>query len=205
MREVSEETYGFFTRACSCSVGNKARRRCRGQYPLPKVAATKSPNLNPFTRTEVSSRVKVDDKELAKIQSFVLDSLAQLMALLEQGQDMSPDEVRDATSAAVELIGNTNTRISRLRKDKIVACVNKVLLPLTRDDEHFTEAAPQLFGTDFVRQSKEFMDQVKAIRLPCPPRPRSQRGNPSFEGPLPLEEGREQVQWRRLQQLQGPG
>ena len=119
-------------------------------------------------RTEVSSSVKVDDKELAKIQSFVLDSLAPHTALLEQGQDMSPDEVRDATSAAVELIGNANARISCLRREKIVTCVNKVLLPLARDEEHFTEAAPQLFGTDFARQSKGFMDQVGAILSTVP-------------------------------------
>ena len=125
MRKVLEEMRGFLTRACSRSVSNEARRRCRGRYPLPKVAATKSPNLDPFMRTEVSSSVKADDKELAKIQSFVLDSLAPLTALLEQGQDMLPDEVWDATSAAVELIGNTNTRISRLRREKIVTCVNK--------------------------------------------------------------------------------
>ena len=41
--------------------------------------------------------MKADDRELVKIQSFVLDSLASLKALLEQGVDMSPDEVRDAT------------------------------------------------------------------------------------------------------------
>ena len=83
VRKVSEETRGFLTRACSHSVGNEARRRCRGRYPLPNVAATKSPNLDPFMKTEVSSSVKADNKELVKIQSFALDSLAPLTALLK--------------------------------------------------------------------------------------------------------------------------
>ena len=73
VREVSEETCEFLTRACSHSVSNEARRQCQRRYPLPMVAATKSPNLDPFMRTEVSSSVKADDKELAKIQSFVLE------------------------------------------------------------------------------------------------------------------------------------
>ena len=64
--------------------------------------------------------MKADNRELAKTQSFVLDSLAPLTALLEQGVDTSPDEVRDATLAAVELIGNANARISRLRRERIV-------------------------------------------------------------------------------------
>ena len=160
VREVSEDTRRLLTRAYSRSVGNEARRRCRGRYPLPKVATTKLPNLDPFMRTEVSSSAKADDKELAKVQSFVLDSLAPLTALLEQGEEMSHDEVRDATLAAVELIGNANARISHLRREKIVTCVNKALLPLARDDERFAEAAPHLFGSDFARHSKEFLDQV---------------------------------------------
>ena len=185
VREVSEETRRLLTRACSRSVGNETRRRCRGRYPLPKVAVTKSPNLDPFMRTEVSSNVKAGDKELAKIQSFVLDSLAPLTALLEQGQEMSPDEVRDATSTAVELIGNANARISRLRRERIVTSVNKVLLPLARDDEQFAEAAPHLFGTDFARQSKEFMDQVKAIRSTLPSKTKEPARKPFFRGGPP--------------------
>ena len=78
-------------------------------------------------RTEVSSSVKAEDKELTKIQSFILDFLAPLMALLKQGRDVSPDEVRDATSVAVELIGNANAEISHLRRERL--CQQNPLAP----------------------------------------------------------------------------
>ena len=67
--------------------------------------------------------------------------------------------------------------------------MNKVLLPLPRDDEYFTEAAPQLFGTDFTRQSKEFMDQVKAIRSTLPSKTKEPAMKPFFEAPTPSKRG----------------
>ena len=78
--------------------------------------------------------MKVDKNELVKIQSFILNSLAPLTTLLNQGKDKSRDEVWDATSAAVELIGNTNAQTSSLRRERSVIGVNEVLLSLARDD-----------------------------------------------------------------------
>ena len=43
--------------------------------------ATKALNADAVMRTEISSAVKALDKDLAKIQSFVLDTLAPLTAL----------------------------------------------------------------------------------------------------------------------------
>ena len=116
---------------------------------------------------------------------------------------MSPDEVWDATITAIELISNANARISCLRKKRIVTCINKVLLPLVRDDEHFTEAAPHLFESDFVRHSKEFVDQVKAIRSTLPSKTKESAKKPFLRAAL--EEGNAQIQGQRLQQLQVPG
>lgn len=42
--------------------------------------------------------------------------------------------------------------------------MNKPLLPLTEDDDNFTDAAPCLFGSSFAQKSKELVDQVKAMR-----------------------------------------
>ena len=189
LREVSEETHKLLTSACTRSVSNEARRRSRGRYPLPKVATTKSPNLDPFMRSEVSSNTKADDRELAKIQSFVLDSLAPLTALLEQGEVMSPGEVKDAASTAVQLIGNANARMSRLRREKIITSMNRTLLPLVKDDENFMEAAPHLFGGNFARQSKEFLDQVKALRSTLPSKTKEPSKKPFFRGGPPSKRG----------------
>ena len=97
------------------------------------------------------------------MQSLILDSLVPLTALLQHGEEISPDKVWDATLVAIELIGNANARISRLRMGRIVTFVNKVLVPLSRDDEHFAEAAPHHFRSDFDRHSKEFLTQIRVI------------------------------------------
>jgi hypothetical protein len=33
-----------------------------------------------------------------------------------------------------------------------------------KDDEEFTEAAPNLFGPEFSKRAKEYLDQVKALK-----------------------------------------
>ena len=75
--------------------------------------------------------------------------------------------------------------------------VNKSLLPLAKDDENFTTAAPLLFGGEFSKKSKDFLDQVKAIRSTLPAKNKGDyTRKPFFRGPRP--------QGRRLHQLQGP-
>ena len=43
-------------------------------------------------------------------------------------------DVKEASSTAVDLLGNANTRISGLRRDKLVSSINKSLTPLVQDD-----------------------------------------------------------------------
>ena len=98
------------------------RLQTRGKYPLPKVVATKTPHLDSLVRTELSSATKSDDKELAKIQTFMLDALAPLTSILEaDSEKASYDEVIDATKAAVALIGKANAKISHLRRQKVIS------------------------------------------------------------------------------------
>ena len=159
---VSSETHHLLTSACTRSVSNSTRERIRGHYQLPRVVATKSPNLDAFLKAEIPAHAKGLDKELAKVQSFVLDALAPVTSLLER--DLSPSAVYEAAVATTELIGNANARISRLRREKIVGATNKSLLPLAQDEEAYTSAPPLLFGPDFAKRSKEFSEQLKALR-----------------------------------------
>ena len=105
--EVSEKTKKFLEEKCTRRVQNSVRLQTRGKYPLPKVVVTKTPHLDSYLKTELSSATKSDDKELAKIQTFMLDELAPLTSILEaDSEKVSYDEVIDATKAAVALIGN---------------------------------------------------------------------------------------------------
>ena len=86
------------------------------------MAATKTPRLDEFIGQVVPSASKNADKELPKIQTFVLDAIAPLVMILEAGnsedKELSIEEVVAVTTSAVELIGNASARISRLRREK---------------------------------------------------------------------------------------
>ena len=115
--EVSEKTKKLLEEKCTWRVQNSVRLQTQGKYPLPKVIATKTPHLDSYLKTELSSVTRSDDKELAKIQTFMLDALAPLTLILEvDSEKVSYDEVMDAIKAAVALIGNANAKISHLRR-----------------------------------------------------------------------------------------
>ena len=107
---------------------------------------------------------KSADKELAKLQTFVLDALGPVTCMLEHAERLSIEDIRDASSATATLIGNANAHLSRLRREKFVTSINKNLSPLVKEDVGFTSAAPNLFGADFSKRAKEYLDQVKSLR-----------------------------------------
>ena len=154
LTEVSEETERLLKTSCTRSVSNEVRRRTRSRYKLPRVEATRTPRLDHFMHTLAPQTAKVVDRELSRIQTFVLDSLAPLTALLDNNAEMSIEEVKEASIATVELIGNANAKISRLRREKLVSSINKSLVPLVKEDSDFSEVAPNLFGPEFPRGPK---------------------------------------------------
>ena len=62
---------------------------------------------------------KSTDKDLERIQTFVLDSLAPVTTLMEEAERMSVEDIREASSTAAMLIGNGNAHISRLRRESM--------------------------------------------------------------------------------------
>ena len=129
-------------------MSNESRKHTRSHYKLPKVDATRTPRLDHVMKTLAPQAAKTADKELACIQSFMLDSLTPVLVILENAE-MTAEGVREASSAAAELIRNANTQISHLRREKLVSTINRNLTPLVKEDAVFTEAAPNLFGPDF--------------------------------------------------------
>ena len=55
--EVSEKTARFLHEKCTSSMPNEVRLKARRRYPLPKVSATKTPQLDSFLRSEVSTNM----------------------------------------------------------------------------------------------------------------------------------------------------
>ena len=66
-------------------------------------------------------------------------------------------------------------KISRMRKEKVIVSVNK-----SKEEDCFQEACPNLFGADFARRSKEFLDQLMAIRTTIPAKSQESTRKPFF-------------------------
>ena len=178
---VSEEMATLITEACTVRLENPDRLKIRNTYSLPKVTASRTPQLDNYLKTEVQSTTRAVDKELATIQSHILDALAPLSAILES-QDV-PEETASATVAAIKLLGNTSARISHLRRSKVISQINKALLPLVEEDSNFGEVSPSLFGPEFAQKSKQLVDQVKAMRSTlATPKPFFRPGPPNSRG-----------------------
>ena len=186
MVEVSEKTKKILQEKCTRRVPNRDRMQIRGHYPLPKVPATRTPQLDSIMKPEAASTTKATDKQLAKVQTLLLDSLAPLTMLLEahhRGDESDPKDVVRAVKAAVELIGNANAHMPNLQRVKVIGDINKALLPLVGDDTNFVEAPPLLFGTEFAQKGKEMVDQVKAMRSTFTSKP--ERRPPFFRNAPP--------------------
>ena len=96
--EVSETTKALLQSKCTQNVSNDKRKRVRARYPQPKVAATRTPKLDESFKQIVPATTKAADKNLAKIQTFILDAVAPLTAPEEKKLDLT---LQDATDAAL--------------------------------------------------------------------------------------------------------
>ena len=162
MASVSEETETIIKNACTIRLEYADHLKIKNAYSLPQVAASRTPQLDNYLKPEILPATKTIDKELASIQTHLLDALAPLSAIIES-QEGSPEQMINAATAAIKLLGNANARISHLRRSKIITQMNKALLPLVEEDSNFGEVAPSLFGPEFAQKSKELVDQVKAM------------------------------------------
>ena len=111
-----------------------------------------------------------------------MDAMAPLTALAKL-EELS---LKKVMMTAVVLIGNANSCLSQLRREKLVGSFNKSLLPLVKEDKDFTSRAPYLFGTDFAKHLKEFTDQVKAMRSSLPNKTELRSSRPLFRKGQPL-------------------
>ena len=66
LAEVSEKTKKLLEDSCTRRLQNSSRVKKRSHYPLPKVAATRTPQLEAFLRPEVSNAAKAAIKTWLK-------------------------------------------------------------------------------------------------------------------------------------------
>ena len=59
-------------------MSNDLRRKTRSAFKFPKVEATRTPRVDQVIRSLAPQSAKTSDRELARLQTFVLDSMAPL-------------------------------------------------------------------------------------------------------------------------------
>ena len=106
VEEVSEKTKKFLQK-CTQRVSN-TEKALKEHYHLPKVPATRT-RLDPMMKPEAYSATTTADKQLAKVQTLFLDSMAPLASVVEshnRGESFKEKEMVDAVKAAIQLVGN---------------------------------------------------------------------------------------------------
>jgi len=172
--EVSERTEQHLVRSFA-PMDNKDRRKLADSFALPRVAVTKTPDLDKIMAAQCSKSIKTNDKALARIQALNSDALGPLTELMELlNRENEEDEVPDlrdqvgyVVESAITLLGNAFAQMSALRRQKVLEEYNKELITFAQGKERETEflkAAPDLFGSKFPRDATEHLAQLAALQ-----------------------------------------
>ena len=138
------------------------------------------------------------DKDLLQSQGYLLDAVRPLALLLDGTRPEGPmdlEEAKQAVSDALQLLGNANSQISRLRRKRILKSCNPDIANLADRADLFTQAAPHLFGDGFEAKMKERAEAVRVLQKSSKPyqQPQSrffQSGRPQRGGGQSYQGGR---------------
>ena len=91
----------------------------------------KTPQLDAFMKPEASTSVKITDKQLAKVETLLLDSLTPLTSVVEvynSGNPFDEKEVFQAVKATIQLVDNENIHMSHLWRERVLTDWKRMLL-----------------------------------------------------------------------------
>ena len=165
--ELDEKDKQLIQGAFTMGVSNAERRRLRSCYPSTDLPQTRCPRLDPVFKTSLarSSDVKAADKELARAQALVLDSVGPLTHLLTRigEEDYTVEEAERAVMDAVQLVGNASLHIAKMRRRRVLKSLNPRMQDMAEEDELFKSSAPLLFGQGFESKMKERSESLKIL------------------------------------------
>ena len=136
---------------------NAERRQIRERFPLPKVLAMRTLQLDAFVKPEVSPSTRAMDNQLAILQTHTLAPLTSVLEAQVKGESLEGKNMFQPGTTAVELVGNVNAHLTHLCREQVVNDLNKSLLPVIEDDENFKDAPPLLLGTEFAKRRKHML------------------------------------------------
>ena len=133
-------------------VTNAERQCLRSCYPSTDLSHARCPRLDSVFKTSLAklAYVKVVDKELARAQALVLDSMGQLTHLLTRvgNEDYTIEEAEEAAWDALRLVANASMNIAKMRRKCVLKCLNPKMQDMAEEHELFQSAAPLCLGRD---------------------------------------------------------
>ena len=183
---VSSETKKVLKKVMNRPLKNDKRKVLTNQFPLPALDAVHTPKLDESITCLVPKSAKTYDRYLSKLQQFSIDTMGPLIWVDDYAEKNNLPMVKQATSAAMTLMGNAAAHMSTERRKSLMKHLNKDLNTLCEGD--FQDRGPYLFGEKFGSKAKNMADNIKAlkgVRAQKPSRPFSGNGGPS-KGKQPL-------------------
>jgi len=154
---------GTFTKG----VSNAERRHLRSCYPSTDLPHTRCPRLDPVFKTSLakSADVKAVDKELARAQALVLDSVGPLTHLISKvgNEGYTVEEAEETARDALRLVANASMNIAKMRRKRVLKCLNPKMQDMAEEHDLFQSAAPMLFGQGFESKMKERSESLKIL------------------------------------------
>ena len=125
-----------------------------------------SPRLDKIMAAEFSKSTKFADHHLSQIQALFLDAAGPLSGLLDsinQGTEVTLDDVESAVKAALTFLGNAFSQCTTLRRVNILE--NKDLISFSQASEDlFNSAKGTLFGPSFAEKAIEHLKQFQTLQ-----------------------------------------
>ena len=90
---------------------------------MPNAAFIMSPRLDTIMAAECAKSTKSADHQLSRIQALFLDAAGPLSGLLDsinQGIEVTLDDVESAVKAALTFLGNASSQCTTLKKVNIL-------------------------------------------------------------------------------------
>ena len=164
---IEESTRAFLELAFALKkpADNKTRKIWETKFKVPESDATRCPKLDTIIEGVVRKDSLHEDRELSRLQNFMLDTAGPLVAAFEElGKDEpDPDRVSAAIQQALLFLGNASAHFSQIRRTKILKCLNPKVQSLAKDMD-FSQSAPYLFGQGIEQKIKEHVDAVRMLK-----------------------------------------
>ena len=162
---LSESTHAFLEAAFSTTLANADRKKRVGRVGVPNCDSIRCPKLDPVIQAIVPSDATKADSYLSCLQQFWLDATVPLTAIIETAEEgkLTPELAVSATQMAFVLMGNIHQHMAQERRKCLLMNLNPALKSMANDKKSFKNAAPMLFGDEFVKLATERVDQLKAI------------------------------------------